>query len=106
MKMKLIVLKKLIDHSGKKIDNSKMTWEDWRKKLLDESEELIEALHSKNKKDIMEETLDIIQICIGIIAKLFKEGIIIEQGIYRHNKKLCERGCEASAVIRFNVNKR
>lgn len=99
-----MALRKLIDRRGNKIDNRKMTWNDWKKKLNEEVDELDAALCFKDKKDIMEETLDVIQICTGIMAKLYREGIIIEQGIHRHNKKLVDRGCEVSAEVKFNVN--
>lgn len=103
MKMKLMVLRKVTEHSGRKIDTYKLTWEDWKNKLNEEVDELVEALHSKNKIAIMEEVLDVIQVCVGIIAKLFKEGMVIEQGIYKHNKKLVNRGCEAGAEVKFSV---
>ena len=106
MKLKLMVLRKLIDSKGNKIDNRTMTWENWKDKVLEEAGELCRALSSGNKKDIMEEVLDVIQVCIGMLAKLFREGMVIEQGIYRHNKKLIDRGCEACGEIRFNVSRK
>ena len=106
MKLKLMVLRKLVNHKGEKIDNRTMTWDKWKETLLGEVKELCEALSSGNKKDIMEEVLDVIQVCIGMLAKLFREGMVIEQGIYRHNKKLIDRGCEACGEIRFNVSRK
>lgn len=101
-----MILRKVTEHRGKKIDLSKLTWDDWKKKLNEEVDELVIALHSGNKKDIMEEVLDVVQVCIGILAKLFREGMVIEQGIHRHNKKLSNRGCEVAAEIKFNVNRK
>ncbi|MFL0196426.1 MazG-like family protein [Clostridium sp. WILCCON 0269] len=106
LKLKLMVLRKLIDKKGNKIDNRTMSWDGWKEKLLEEVDELCKALSSGNKKDIMEEVLDVIQVGIGILAKLFREGMVIEQGIHGHNKKLVDRGCEACAEIRFNVSRR
>ncbi|MFL0197306.1 MazG-like family protein [Clostridium sp. WILCCON 0269] len=106
LKLKLMVLRKLIDRKGNKIDHRIMTWEEWKEKVLEEAGELCKALSSGNKKDIMEEVLDVIQVCIGILAKLFREGMVIEQGIHGHNKKLVDRGCEVSAEVRFNVSRR
>ena len=98
-----MVLRKLIDRKGNKIDNRTMTWEKWKDKVLEEAGELCEALSSGNKKDIMEEVLDVIQVGIGILAKLFREQIDIPQGFHRHNKKLVDRGCEACAEVGANV---
>ena len=106
MKLKLMVLRKLIDKKGNKIDHRTMTWQDWKKKVLEESGELCEALSSGNKKDIMEEVLDVIQVGIGILAKLFRENFDIVQGFHRHNKKLVDRGCEACAELGADVSKR
>ena len=104
--MKLMVLRKLINHKGEKIDNRTMTWEKWKKVLIGEVKELCEALSSGNKLDIMEEVLDVIQVGIGILAKLFREKVDIPQGFHRHNKKLVDRGCEACAEVNFNASRK
>ncbi|MFL0196973.1 MazG-like family protein [Clostridium sp. WILCCON 0269] len=104
--MKLMVLRKLIDKKGNKIDNRTMSWDDWKEKVLEEAGELCKALSSRNKKDIMEDVLDVIQVCIGILVKLFREGMVIEQGIHEHNKKLVDRGCEACAEVNFNASRK
>lgn len=101
-----MVLRRLIDSKGNKIDNRKMTWIDWKRKFLEEVGELCKALSSGNKLDIMEEVLDVIQVSIGILAKLFIENVDILQGFYRHNKKIINRGCEACGEIKINVNRR
>ncbi|WP_156876081.1 MazG-like family protein [Clostridium kluyveri] len=106
LKLKLMVLRKLIDRRGNKIDNRTMTWEDWKDKVLEESGELCEALSSGDKKKIMEEVLDVIQVGIGILAKLFRENFDIVQGFHRHNKKLVDRGCEACAEVGADVCRR
>lgn len=103
MVQKLYALKKVTGHDGKEVDNTKVTWDYWNKKLVEEVKELIEAIDLKDKVKIMEETLDIIQVCIGMMAKLYKEGLTIENGIRRHNKKLSNRGCDVAAEIRFSV---
>lgn len=106
MKMRLMILRKVVGHNKERIDTRNLNWDDWNKKLKEEVGELTEALHSRNKIDIMEEVLDVIQVSLGICAKLFKEGIIMENGIHKHNKKLINRGCEPSAVIKFTVNRK
>lgn len=106
MKIRMWALKRVTERNGNKIDTSKLTWNDWSKKLNEEVDELSIALHSKNKAAIEEEVMDVVQICIAIIVKLFKDGTIIEQIIRRHNKKLNDRGCEISAEIKFDVNRK
>ncbi|WP_156876152.1 MazG-like family protein [Clostridium kluyveri] len=106
LKLKLMVLRKLIDRKGNKIDNRTMSWEDWKDKVLEEAGELCEALSSGDKKKIMEEVLDVIQVGIGILAKLFRENFDIVQGFHRHNKKLVDRGCEACAEVNFNASRK
>lgn len=101
-----MILRKVTQRNSNKVNLSKLTWDDWKKKLNEEVDELVVALHSGNKKDIMEEVLDVVQVCIGILAKLFKEGMVVEQGIHRHNKKLVNRGCEIAAEVKFDVNRR
>ncbi|KZL88670.1 MazG nucleotide pyrophosphohydrolase domain-containing protein [Clostridium magnum] len=103
--VRLFVLKKVKGHDGKVIDNTKVTWEYWKKKLKEEVEELIEAIDLNDKTKIMEEVLDVIQVGVGMVYKLFKEGMIIEQGIHRHNKKLTNRWCEVAATIRLHITK-
>lgn len=105
MKMKLPILRKVTQRNGKKVELSKLTWDDWGKKLNEEVLELQEALHLKNKAAIIEEVLDVSQVCIGILAKLFKEGMSINNGFFEHNKKLDERGCEVIAEVKVDVQK-
>lgn len=104
--IKLFVLRKVRGHRNEVVDNTKVSWNYWIKKLSEEVEELEEAVELNDKAKIMEEVLDILQVSIGMLYKLFKEGMIIEQGVHRHNKKLANRGCEVAAVIRFNVSKK
>lgn len=104
--MKLMILNKVVGHNKKKIDNSKTTWEDWKKKIVEEVDELIDAIREKDRVHMVEEVLDILQCCIGILAKLAREGVSIDQGIHLHNKKLIDRGCEPSAEINIRITKR
>lgn len=104
--MRLWVLKKVTERNGRKIDISKLTWEDWGKKIKEEVDELVIAIKSRDKSAIAEEVMDVIQVCVGVMAKLYKECISIDKEIQRHNGKLNDRGCEIAAEIKFNISKK
>ena len=78
-------------------------------KLREETEELKEEieLHFRkninNKENIAAEALDVIQVCIGILDKLEREGINIEKTIAKHNVKLLGRGWEVKKIVHINV---
>lgn len=101
--MQLLVLDK-----NKKLgyDNSKWSFKDIFKKLKEEVNELEEAIEEGNKVHIAEEVLDIIQISIAALFKLFMNGVNIGNAISIHNKKLEARGWKPRAVIKINVNRR
>lgn len=63
--------------------------------------ELIKHVTEKEetKKKIAEETLDVIQVCIGILDKLEQEGIDIAKEIEKHNMKLLRRGWRYKEVV-------
>lgn len=63
--------------------------------------ELIKHVTEKEetKKKIVEETLDVIQVCIGILNKLEQEGIDIAKEIEKHNMKLLNRGWRYKGVV-------
>lgn len=81
------------------IDKNKESFKDIAKKHEEESEELKEELERGNKFKIAEETLDQMQICIGILDKLATEGMDIEQLVKRHNKKLLMREWKDKGVV-------
>lgn len=92
--MKLMVLAK------------KDTWKKHSEKVEEEALELIEAIKEKDPVHIAEEALDNIQVSIGVLDKLCHEGVDIQQAIYRHNKKLVDRGWDHKAVVKVQVNKK
>ncbi|WP_027309306.1 hypothetical protein [Caloramator sp. ALD01] len=63
--------------------------------------ELIKHVTEKEetKLKIAEETLDVIQVCIGILDKLEKEGIEIAKEVEKHNMKLLKRGWRYKSVV-------
>lgn len=86
---------------NKNIDNNKMDIEQWKEKLLEETMEVIEA---KNTKNITEEVLDVLQVCIGILDFLVeKKAVNIKAAVQRHLKKLRSRGWRAKKLIVFQV---
>lgn len=96
--MKLMILK---NNKGLGIDKSKENFQDILKKYQEESRELEEALQSEDDVQIAEETLDVIQMCIGILDKLNSNGMNINQLVKRHNKKLVMRNWEDKGVIQI-----
>ena len=96
--MKLMILK---NNESLCIDKNKETFEDILKKYQEESMELKEALQSGDDLQIAEETLDVIQMCIGILDKLNSNGMNINQLVKRHNKKLVMRNWEDKGVIQI-----
>ena len=101
--MKLMILK---NNESLCIDKNKETFEDILKKYQEESIELKEALQSGDDLQIAEETLDVIQICIGILDKLNSKEINVGQLVKRHNKKLVMRNWKEKGVIqiRWRIN--
>lgn len=82
------------------------SWGMHKAKVYEESLELVDAIKEGDNAHIAEEALDTIQVAIGILDKLHKEGIDIQQAVYRHNKKLTNRGWDAKAIIKIQVNRR
>lgn len=81
-------------------------WGMHKAKVYEECLELADAIKEGDNAHIAEETLDIIQVAIGILDKLHYEGVDIQQALYKHNKKLVDRNWDAKAVIKVQVNKR
>lgn len=92
--MKLMVLDK------------KDKWKEHEKKISEESEELVEAIKEGNTEHIAEEALDNIQVSIGVLDKLYSEGVDIQDAVHMHNKKLVGRGWKHKAVVKVQVNKK
>jgi NTP pyrophosphatase (non-canonical NTP hydrolase) len=81
-------------------------WGLHKAKVYEESLELVEAIKEGDNAHIAEEALDVIQVAIGILDKLHHEEIDIQQAVFKHNKKLANRGWDAKAFIKIEVNKR
>ncbi|AZV56784.1 MazG nucleotide pyrophosphohydrolase domain-containing protein [Clostridium sp. AWRP] len=81
-------------------------WETHMDKVNEESRELIEAIKEGNMSHIAEEVLDNIQVSIGILDKLYNEGLNIEEVVHIHNRKLVNRGWKHKAAVRVQVNKK
>lgn len=80
-------------------------WKKHKDKVKEEAAELVEAIEERDSAHIAEEALDNIQVSIGILDKLHYEGIDIQQAVYKHNKKLTNRGWNYKAVIKVQANK-
>ncbi|RMD05064.1 hypothetical protein D9O40_00820 [Clostridium autoethanogenum] len=85
--------------------DKKDKWKEHEKKVNEESEELVEAIKEGNTTHIAEEALDNIQVSIGVLDKLYHEGMNIEEAIFTHNRKLVNRGWKHKAVVKVQVNK-
>lgn len=84
------------------INKEDETFKDMAENNEEEAKELKEALESEDLLKIGEETLDQIQVCIGILDKLASEGIDIDQLAKRHNKKLVMRNWREKGVVNIH----
>lgn len=75
------------------------TWFKIIKKLAEEIIELVIAIIKRDKKNIAEEALDVIQVAIGVLDKLEEEGMNIESVTFRHLGKLINRGWKFKKVL-------
>ncbi|KRQ86033.1 hypothetical protein ABG79_02165 [Caloramator mitchellensis] len=96
--MELLVLKK---------ENE--TYSDIFNKLVEEVMEIkteIEAIELEvgEKEKLIAETLDVIQVCIGLLDKLSHEGVNIRKAIEKHNLKLLQRGWRYKKVLYIDVD--
>lgn len=80
-------------------------WGKHKKKVDEESLELVEAIGEGDLEHIAEEALDTIQVCIGILDKLYHQGIDIQQAVDKHNRKLVGRGWAHKAVVKIQINR-
>lgn len=90
--MDLLVLKK---------DNE--TYFNLFNKLVEEVIEVREEMIAYKKENLVSETLDVIQVCIGILDKLEQDGIKIKKEIEKHNLKLLQRGWIYKKVLHIDV---
>lgn len=86
------------------IDNNKATLNDFMNKLAEEIEEVRWGLILEDMDNLQEELFDTIQVCIGMLNKLDKEGLSIRNGLNKHHKKLVARGWTSRKMINFTVN--
>lgn len=86
-------------------DNNVWSWKDILKKIDEESTELTLALCKEDKANIAEETLDLIQLCAGVLDKLEREGTDIDQEFLKHEKKLINRKWKSKGIIDIKVQK-
>lgn len=105
MRLRMMILEKAVSHN-KSVNVRKLTYSEWQRKLSEECTELHESIGLHDKTKIAEEVLDVVQVCFGIIAKLVREGLLIDIMVHKHNKKLINRGCRESAVVNFSVVRR
>jgi NTP pyrophosphatase (non-canonical NTP hydrolase) len=92
----------ILSHNDRlKQDNNKWNWTDISMKHKEESIELLEAIAKEDRHHIAEEVLDEIQVCVGILDKLEREGINIQQIFLKHNKKLVNREWKGKGVVRI-----
>ncbi|HDK7158949.1 TPA: nucleotide pyrophosphohydrolase [Clostridium botulinum] len=77
-----------------------------REKLLEESLELMNAITSYDIENTIEETLDVMQVCVGILDTIEKqENIDLNKEINRHNRKLLKRGWKTKGNIYIKLIK-
>lgn len=100
--MKLMILGK---NKITGLTKSRETFTELKEKHLEEANELKEALEEGIYRNIAEEAMDQIQVCIGILDKLASLGLNIDQITKRHNKKLVIRGWEEKGVIYIKCKK-
>lgn len=77
-------------------------------KLKEEVAELIYEIHKLDKgfkcaniDHAAEETLDVIQVCVGIIDKLELQGLDVPVALKKHNDKLKNRGWKFKSKFRI-----
>ncbi|WP_046066102.1 MazG nucleotide pyrophosphohydrolase domain-containing protein [Clostridium scatologenes] len=84
-------------------DNINSSFKDLFKKLKEEVNELEKEVEKEDKVNMAAETLDVIQMCIALLLKLFMSGINIENSVHKHNKKLTNRNWKPRAIIKISI---
>lgn len=100
--LKMVILDK---NELLKLDHSTWNWNEILDKVKEESKELAVAIQEGDKAHIAEETLDNIQINMGVLDKLQQEGVNINQEFQRHEKKLINRKWKIKGIISIKVYK-
>lgn len=99
MKLNLPVLQKddsWEEHSNKLFEECK----ELDKEIWDKSNDITERTEEEKSLSIAEETLDVIEVCIGILDKLEQDNKgIVEKANLNHVRKLVERGWQFKAVL-------
>ena len=86
------------------IDNNELDIRTMLDKLYEESLEVQTALDNRDFLNLQEELFDTIQVCIGILDKLDREGLSLRTGLNKHHKKLVSRGWTSKKMINFTIN--
>lgn len=75
-------------------------------KLQEEFKEVSKAIELNDIENIVEEVLDVVQVCIGMLETLQEtKNIDIRQEVSRHVKKLVQRGWKDKGKLLFQVIK-
>ena len=74
-------------------------------KAREESLELQNALKFMDHESIVDESLDVITVCLNAINQQAKWGVDIKQAIELHQQKLKDRGWEAEKVLSFVLSR-
>ena len=78
------------------------SWKEHKNKLFEESIELLDELATENVENTVSEAFDVIQVCIGILDKAWKENPdILQQKNGEHISKLINKGWKFSSVLRL-----
>jgi len=86
------------------IDNSIANWDCFMEKFGEEGCEVYRAIENKDMVNLQEELFDVIQVCIGMLDKLDREGLSFRNGLNKHHKKLVSRGWTSKKMINFTIN--
>ena len=82
------------------IDNNKMTIELFKDKLIEETNEVIDA---ESTDHLAEEILDVIQVAIGMLDNLSnRKDLNVRAAVNKHLKKLNKRGWKIKRLILVN----
>ena len=86
------------------------SYSDMKAKLEEEFNELKEAITNyviygkpNNAEEVCEETFDVIQVCIGVLDSLEREGTNIDEASMKHLLKLICRHWEIKKMIKVEV---
>lgn len=86
------------------IDNNTVTLEQLIQKIDEEVGEVVDAYYYSSLTELQSELFDTIQVCVGMLDKLDKEGLSLRTGLNKHHKKLVYRGWTSKKMINFTIN--